>query len=99
MGYGFAIPVDLVKAVVEDLVDDGEIDRGYIGVVIDEVDEVLARGLGLDEVGGVLIQNVNEGSAGEKAGLRSQDVILTVNGHQVNSPSELSDSGCILQGR
>jgi serine protease Do len=89
MGYGFAIPVDLMKAVVNDLIDDGKIDRGYIGVYIDKVDETMAKGLGLDRVKGVLVQDLVEGGASKSAGLEKGDVILEIDGKPVNSPGEL----------
>jgi len=89
MGYGFAIPVDLMQAVVSDLIDDGEINRGYIGVFIDKVDEVLAKGLDLPSVKGVLVQGLVEDGAAKKAGIKTGDVILDVDGKEVNSPSEL----------
>ncbi|HRP02936.1 MAG TPA: trypsin-like peptidase domain-containing protein [Candidatus Kapabacteria bacterium] len=89
MGYGFAIPIDLMQAVVSDLIDDGQISRGYIGVAIDEVDEVLAKGLNLPKVQGVLVQNLVENGAAKSAGIQSGDVILEIDGKEVNSPSEL----------
>ena len=89
MGYGFAIPIDLMQAVVSDLIDDGEVSRGYIGVQIDEVDEVLAKGLGLPKVQGVLVQGLVDDGAAKAAGIQSGDVILEVDGKEVNSPSEL----------
>ncbi|GAB1372357.1 hypothetical protein MASR1M45_24190 [Candidatus Kapaibacterium sp.] len=89
MGYGFAIPVDLMRAVVDDLIEDGKIDRGYIGVFIDKVDETLAKGLGLDKVKGVLVQGLVDGGAAKSAGIQEGDVILEVDGKEVNSPSEL----------
>ncbi len=92
IGYGFAIPVDLMRAVIDDLIDDGEINRGYIGVVIKPIDELMAKGLGLSKVEGVLIDDLQKGKAGDKAGLEPKDVILEVNGKSVNSPSELQST-------
>lgn len=90
IGYGFAIPIDLVKSVVEDLIDNGDVNRGYIGVRINSVeDEQTANYLKLDDVGGVLIVEVIPGSAGEKAGLQSEDVILEVDGKDVLTSGEL----------
>jgi len=89
MGYGFAIPVDLMKAVVEDLIDDGKINRGYIGVFIDKVDEVVAKGMNLPRVQGVLVQGLVENGAAKEAGIETGDIILEVDGKEVNSPSEL----------
>jgi serine protease Do len=90
IGYGFAIPIDLVKSVVEDLIDNGNVNRGYIGVRINSVeDEQTANYLKLDKVGGVLIVEVIPGSAGEKAGLQAEDVILEVDGKFVSTSGEL----------
>lgn len=89
MGYGFAIPIDLMKAVVNDLIDDGKIDRGYIGVYIDQVDETLAKGLGLPKIQGVLVQGLVEDGAAKNGGVKTGDVILSIDGKEVNSPSEL----------
>lgn len=89
IGYGFAIPVDLVKAVAEDLMDDGKISRGYIGVSIKSIDEVYAKTLGLDEVKGVLVESVLEDSPAEKAGIEIEDVILSVDDRETNTSSEL----------
>jgi serine protease Do len=89
MGYGFAIPVDLMKAVIDDLIEDGKIDRGYIGVYIDQIDETMAKGLGLDKVKGVLVQGLVEDGASKSAGIEKGDVILEIDGKPVNSPSEL----------
>jgi len=88
-GYGFAIPVNLVKSVVSDLIKTGKVSRGYIGIRISTVDETVAKGLGMDKAKGVLIQQVNKGSAGEEAGLKEGDVILSVDGKEVNEPNQL----------
>ncbi len=89
IGYGFAIPVDLVKAVIKDLIEDGVIDRGYIGIRIRTVDETDAKAVGLEKVEGVMVHDIVEGGAGEKAGLKAGDVILEVNGRKVGTSNEL----------
>ncbi len=90
IGYGFAIPVDLVKSVIDDLIDDGEINRGYIGVSIKSVrDEVVAKALGLDEVYGVLVESILKGSAAEDAGIEAGDVLLELEGEKLYSSGEL----------
>ncbi|MBE2189536.1 MAG: Do family serine endopeptidase [Desulfobulbaceae bacterium] len=89
MGYGFAIPVDLVKAVVDDLIDDGQINRGYIGVFITNVDELTAKGFGMPKVQGVLVEDLVPDGAAKSAGVEKGDVILEIEGREVNSPSEL----------
>lgn len=89
IGYGFAIPVDLVKAVAEDLIEDGVINRGYIGVRIQTLDEVYAKSVGLENVDGVIVQDVIKDSPAEKAGLESGDVILELDGKTVKTSNEL----------
>ncbi len=88
-GYGFAVPVNLLKVVARDLIKDGKVHRGYIGVQIKEVDQTMASALGLKEPKGVLVDKLVKGGAGETAGLKSGDVILAVDGKEVNEPNEL----------
>jgi serine protease Do len=88
-GYGFAIPVNLARAVAQDLIDDGNVNRGYIGVRIANMDQKFARGLGLERAEGVLVQEVMPGSAAEQGGLRQGDVILEVDGQKVNTSNHL----------
>lgn len=90
IGYGFAIPVDLVKSVVDDLIDDGKVNRGYIGVSISSVkDEVEAKAFGLDGVYGVKVESVLKGSAASEAGLEDGDVILKLDGEKLYTSPEL----------
>jgi len=89
VGYGFAVPVDLVRSIAEDIIEDGDVDRGLIGVNIKNIDETDAKGFGLENAEGVYIANVNEGSGGDKAGLKEGDIILEVDGHKVRSSNEL----------
>jgi len=88
-GYGFAIPVDMMRSVVLDIIDDGKIERGYIGVEITSVDEASAKAVGLPKVAGVNINKVVKGGAAEAAGIEVGDVILDVDGRQVKSSNEL----------
>ena len=88
-GYGFAIPINLARNVATELIKSGKISRGYIGVSIKDVDQKEAKGLGLDKAQGVLVQDVLKGGAGEDAGLKVGDVILTVDGKNVNAANEL----------
>jgi serine protease Do len=89
VGIGFAIPVNMVKDVMEQLVEKGRVIRGFLGVNIQAVDEKLAKSFGLDETTGVLVTMVQDDSPAEKAGLRSEDIILEVNGKQMESVEEL----------
>lgn len=88
-GYGFAIPINIAKNVAAELIKSGKIERGYIGVSIKDVDTKEAKGLGLDKAKGVLVQNVIKGGAGEEAGVKTGDVILSVDGKEVNAANQL----------
>jgi serine protease Do len=89
VGYGFAIPVDLVKAVVQDLIDNGKINRGYLGVSIKTVNETDAKAVGLKKVQGVLVNDVLKKSPAEKAGIEKGDIILDIDGREVKTSNEL----------
>ncbi len=88
-GYSFAIPINLAKKVASDIIRYGEVRRGYIGVQIQTVDAVTAKAQGLEKAKGVIIQSVNAGSAGELAGLKPLDIILSVDGQEVNTSQQL----------
>jgi len=88
-GYGFAIPVNIMKSVVSDLVKFGEVRRGYIGVQIKGLDQTMAEAIGLKDPNGVFVDGVQKGGAGEQAGLKDGDVILSIDGREVKAPNEL----------
>lgn len=88
-GYGFAIPSTLVERVVTDLVEYGELRRGYLGVSIEDVDAEVADELGLGEIHGVYVAGVRGGSAADQAGLRQGDIVEAVEGESVNATNEL----------
>lgn len=88
-GYGFAVPVNLLKTVVMDLIKDGKVRRGYIGVQISGIDQTMANALGLSKAQGVLVASLVKGGAAESAGLKEKDVILSVDGKEVNAANEL----------
>jgi len=90
-GYGFAIPIDMVESVARDLMDDGKIERGYIGVEITTVDETSAKAVGLKDVAGVQVGRVVKGGAGEDAGIEVGDVILQVDGKDVKTSNDLQN--------
>lgn len=89
IGYGFAIPINLAKAVASDLIANGKVSRGYIGVSIEEVDAATAKAVGLGDPKGVIIQQIVEGSAASKADIKVGDIILKVDEKEVNQPNEL----------
>ncbi len=89
IGYGFAIPINLAKAVAKDLIAHGKVSRGYIGVNIGEVDNGIAKSLGMDKPRGIIIQGIVEGSSASESDLKAGDVILKIDGREVNRPNEL----------
>lgn len=90
-GYAFAVPVNLVKKVVNDLMQYGKVQRGLLGVSIQEINQQLADEKGLSDLKGVYVAEVVDGSAAEKAGIKKGDVILKVNGAEINSSSRLQE--------
>ncbi len=88
-GYSFAIPINLAKKVATDLIKYRKVRRGYIGVVIQTVDATMAKANGLEKPTGVFVQQVNAGSAGEAAGIKGGDIILSVEGKEVNTSNQL----------
>ena len=82
-GIGFAIPVDLVRGVVEELKKNKRVIRGYLGLIPDELTNGLRAEIGLDNNRGILIEEVFEGGPAERAGLRVNDVLLSINGEAI----------------
>ncbi len=89
IGYGFAIPIDIVKSVVSDLMEDGKVNRGYIGVTIRNVDATFAKSLGLEKAGGIFVNGVLEDSPADKAGIKEGDVIIAIDGKELMTTNEL----------
>jgi serine protease Do len=91
-GIGFAIPIDAVKSVLPQLIATGHVSRGRLGVVIQGMDEDLAKALGLDHAHGALVEDVEPGSPADKAGIKAGDVIVAVDGHDVPHSEDLPRS-------
>ncbi|MCY4485792.1 MAG: DegQ family serine endoprotease [Deltaproteobacteria bacterium] len=89
IGIGFAIPINLVKQLLSQLRDEGKVTRGWLGVVIQDVNAEMAEALGLEEARGALITNVSQGSPAEVAGMQVGDVIVTFDSSPVTASSEL----------
>ena len=95
MGLSFAIPIDVAMEVVEQLKENGEVVRGWLGVGIQKVDMDLAKSFGLDRPSGALVTEVFPGSAAENAGVLAGDIVTSFNGKKV----DLSDDLPQLVGR
>ena len=89
MGVSFAIPINMAVKVAEDLIYDGKVTRGWLGVVIDDVDENLAGALGLSGSAGCLIRDVLPGSPAAKGGLKAGDIVLKADGVDVMDAAHL----------
>ena len=90
-GYSFAVPVTLVKKVMDDLLEFGKVQRGLLGIRIGDVNAQLAEQEGLDVVKGVYVSSVNENSAADEAGIEPGDVIVGVNDIAIGSVAELQE--------
>jgi serine protease Do len=89
-GIGFAIPINMARTIVEQLKEDGEVTRAWLGVVIQDLSPELAEYYKIDSEKGVLVTQVYEGDPAEKAGIRANDIITEVDGEKVSSSRELS---------
>lgn len=90
VGIGFAIPASTARQVIEELKADGTVERGWLGVQIQPVDEDIAESLGLPEAKGALVSESNADTPAAKAGIKAGDVIAQVNGQPVEGPRELA---------
>jgi serine protease Do len=88
-GIGFAIPTTLAREIMSRLLDDGSVQRSWLGVYIQPLSRNMARAFGAESVEGVLVAGVQPDSPAESAGVERGDVILSFDGHAVASPSEL----------
>jgi len=88
-GIGFAIPINQANRVIEDLLEFGTVSRGFLGVSMSPIDDVMARALGMKDIKGALVISVVDDSAADVAGIKEQDVILKVDGKISEDPSKL----------
>jgi Do/DeqQ family serine protease len=88
-GYSFAVPVNIVKRVAEDLMDFGSVKRAVLGISMGTVDKKFADEMKLSSVSGVYINEVLKGSAAEKAGLKKDDVIIAIDGQKITDASSV----------
>jgi Do/DeqQ family serine protease len=95
-GIGFAVPTRIIRSVMGQLTEFGEVRRGRIGVLIGDLTPELREGLDLKSIRGALVSNVTEGSPAEKAGLESGDVVVAFNGEVMEDSSDLRNAVGLL---
>jgi serine protease Do len=89
MGIGFAIPINMAKRIMEDLIYTGKVSRGWLGISIQELTPATRDAMGLGEQKGVLIGDVFKGQPADKGGIKRGDVVTAINGKPVSSQNEL----------
>jgi serine protease Do len=88
-GIGFAVPVNLARQVMDQIMDHGKVTRAYLGIVVQDVTPAIAKAMGQNELRGALVGDVKASSPAGKAGLQRGDIILEINGKQVSDSREL----------
>ncbi|MBN1154807.1 trypsin-like peptidase domain-containing protein, partial [candidate division KSB1 bacterium] len=88
-GYGFAIPINLAREIMNDLVRFGKVTRGYLGISMQDIDEKRARALGLKKPFGVFVDTVSEDGPAYAAGLRERDVLIKIDETSVNQSNSV----------
>ena len=97
IGIGFAVPANIARQVMQQLIQYGEVKRGRLGVVVQNITPDLAKAFGLSSNAGVLVAQVQPGSAADKAGIKAEDVIMTINGRGVQSYRDLRNTIGLLR--
>jgi len=90
VGIGFAIPAEIADAITKQLIANGKVTRGYLGVTIQNVTPEIAESLGIQPKQGALVNDIVPGGPADKAGVQAGDVILSVNGKNITSASDLT---------
>ena len=91
LGIGFAIPISTAKNVMEQIIQNGSVIRGWIGVEVQEITQDLAESFGLSEANGALIAGVQRGSPADVGGIKPGDILLAVGGKPVKDPQVMLD--------
>lgn len=89
IGIGFAVPVNLAYSVMTDLIEDGSVSRGFLGIGIESLDDDKAEFFGIDSLKGALVNEVSSGSPASRAGFEVGDVVVKVDGVEVDSHTDL----------
>ena len=96
VGIGFAIPANMVAAIMQELIDNGEVNRGIIGVSVQSLNPELAQAFSLNQSEGVVIVDVEPGSAAEAAGLQAGDVVTRLGERQIKRISDFHSQAAIM---
>lgn len=91
-GYGFAVPINLAQKIMKDLINQGYVTRAWLGIGMNQVTEAMAERFNLDRPKGVLIGQVIDDSPAKKAGLKPLDVLLKLDGKQINQSNEVQNA-------
>lgn len=92
IGIGFAIPSNMARAVVEQLIEHGEVHRGRLGVTIQDLTPDIAKAMGVRQTRGAVVREVQAGSSADKVGIRAGDIVIEFNGRALRSSSDLRNS-------
>src|SRR6056297_166208 len=90
VGIGFAVPSSIAQDVVQQLIETGDVERGFIGVSLQGIDDSLARALDLEGTDGAIVTSVEPEAPAEAAGIREGDVILSIDGQTTEDPRQIS---------
>jgi serine protease Do len=91
IGYGFAIPINLARRVMSDLIEKGYVTRAWLGIAMKNVDDAVAQRFSMNTPRGVYVEDVMDDSPAQKAGLKSLDIILKIDGHEMSSSNEVQN--------
>ena len=90
-GYGFAVPVDIVRKVADDMIEYGEVQKAFIGADVVDMEPEIAKQLGVEDLSGVVVTYVNNKGAADKAGLQKGDIVLRINGEPISSKATFEE--------
>ena len=91
-GYSFAVPVNIVKKIVYDLMDFGSVKRAVLGITMQPIDDKIANELKLSSLNGVYIVEVSKSGAADKAGVKSGDVLIAIDSTKITTPSSVQET-------